>query len=216
MSRPREGGIEVMGRVGRYNDEISHTRLRARIPRPDPTVPRCTAQSPQVAFRPQQVAKVARAPTRARLRRPEGGPRKARMKTRVITLLLVAGVLAVAASHRAQHPGSRADPDGLRAARRRLGRAGDGGRAARLVAERHPAARHAGSRTRPTRRRRRRPPRAFRSRRRRPTSRRRRRRTTTGRAPTAARRRSNTNSGREVKQNSDGTRELVGEVEGSS
>ncbi len=80
-------------------DTTTRSRIPApgRIPRPDPTVPRCTAQSPQVAFRPQQVAKSRARSTRGRLRRPEGGPRTARMKTRVITLLLAAGLLAVAA-----------------------------------------------------------------------------------------------------------------------
>ena len=80
-------------------DTTTRSRIPAhgRIPRPNPTVPRCTAQSPQVAFRPQQVAKTRARSARGRLRRPEGGPGKARMKTRVITLLLAAGVLAVAA-----------------------------------------------------------------------------------------------------------------------
>ena len=80
-------------------DTTTRSRIPAsgRIPRPEPTVPRCTAQSPQVAFRPQQLAK-SRAAQRALVcGSPEGGPRKARMKTRVITLLLAAGLLAVAA-----------------------------------------------------------------------------------------------------------------------
>ena len=96
MSSPREGGIEVMGRAGRYNDEISHTRPRADT-RPDPTVPRCTPQSPQVAFRPQQVVKARARPRAVVCGAPREDLETARMKTRVITLLLAAGLLAVAA-----------------------------------------------------------------------------------------------------------------------
>ena len=65
--------------------------------RPDPTVPRCRAQSPQVAFSPEQVAIPRARKERGRLQPPEGGPGRARMKKRVFTLLLVAGLLAVAA-----------------------------------------------------------------------------------------------------------------------
>ena len=65
--------------------------------RPDPTVPRCRAQSPQVAFMPAAGGDSTRAAERGRLRHPEGGPERARMKKRVITLLLAAGLLAVAA-----------------------------------------------------------------------------------------------------------------------
>src|SRR5829696_1859053 len=85
-----------MGRVGRYNDEISHTRPRAETPSR-------THGSPLHSTKPSSSVQTAaggensRVQPRGRLRRPEGGPRTARMKTRVITLLLAAGVLAVAA-----------------------------------------------------------------------------------------------------------------------
>jgi hypothetical protein len=85
-----------MGRVGRYNDEISHTRPRADTPsRPHGSPLHSTKPSSSV----QTAAggEKPRAHVRGRLRRPEGGPRTARMKTRVITLLLAAGLLAVAA-----------------------------------------------------------------------------------------------------------------------
>ena len=174
-------------------DTTTRSRIPApgRIPRPDPTVPRCTAQSPQVAFRPQQVAKTRARSTRGRLRRPEGGPRKARMKTRVITLLLAAGLLAVAALTALSIPAAaQTQTVYVRLADGSVvpvqvdvppGSSLDDIQLPGTPVPRARAHAHADAH--------RRPPRAFRSRPRR-TSRRRPRRTTTGRAPTAARRRS--------------------------
>ena len=146
MSSPREGGIEVMGRAGRYNDEISHTRPRAAHssssrPHGSPLHTRKPSSSVQAAAGGES----SRAPARGRLQHPEGGRRTARMKTRVITLLLAAGPACRGRAHGAEHPCLRADADGLRRARRRHGRAGAGGRAGRLHAGRHPAARRAGA-----------------------------------------------------------------------
>ena len=89
--------VQVRGRamLKLYAGAVDTTCEQAA--RPDPTVPRCRAQSPQVAFSPEQVA-IPRAPRSAAVcSHPEGGPGRARMKKRVFTLLLVAGLLAAAA-----------------------------------------------------------------------------------------------------------------------
>ena len=150
MSSPREGGIEVMGRAGRYNDEISHTRPRADTPSQPHGSP-LHSSKPSSSVQAAAGGENSRASTRGRLRRPEGGPGKARMKTRVITLLLAAGLLAVAALTALSIPAAAqtqtvyvqlADGSVVPVT---------GGRAARLVPRRHPAARHAGARAAPRR-----------------------------------------------------------------
>ena len=85
-----------MGRAGRYNDEISHTRPRAADSSRPHGSPLHTAK-PSSSVQAAAGGESSRASARGRLRHPEGGPGKARMKTRVITLLLAAGLLAVAA-----------------------------------------------------------------------------------------------------------------------
>src|SRR5215216_4768758 len=77
-----------MGRAGRYN-------VRARdSSRPHGSPLQSTKPSSSVQ---PAGGGISRASTRERLRRPEGGPGKARMKTRVIKLLLAAGLVVAGA-----------------------------------------------------------------------------------------------------------------------
>ena len=79
------------------------TTTRSRIPAPGRPTSSRPHGSPLHTRKPSSSVQAAaggessRAPARGRLQRPEGGRRTARMKTRVITLLLAAGLLAVAA-----------------------------------------------------------------------------------------------------------------------
>jgi hypothetical protein len=62
VSSHRNGGIEVMGRDGRYKDVISHNRPNAACEEsslPHLTVPRCTPETQQVALPLRQAAMVA-------------------------------------------------------------------------------------------------------------------------------------------------------------
>ncbi len=175
-----------MGRAGRYNDEISHTRPRADTPSQSHGSP-LHSSKPSSSVQAAAGGENPRASTRGRQRRSEGGPGKARMKTRVITLLLAAGLIAVAALTALSIPAAAQTQtvyvqlaDGSVVPVQVDVPPGSSLDDIQLPGTPVPAP------TTPTPRR---PPRTSRSRPRR-TSRRRPLRTTTGRAPTAARRRS--------------------------
>src|SRR5215207_2828384 len=85
-----------MGGAGRYNDEISPTRPRA-APSSRPHGSPLHRAKPSSSVQAAAGGESSRASARGRLRHPEGGPGTASMKTRVVTLLLAAGLLAVAA-----------------------------------------------------------------------------------------------------------------------
>ena len=89
VSRLREGDVEVMGRAGRYNGCEQGGSSR---PHGSPL----QSTKPSSSVQPAAGGEAARV-QRASRRRPEGGPGTARMRRRVLTLLLAAGLLAAAA-----------------------------------------------------------------------------------------------------------------------
>src|ERR687894_1090890 len=88
VSSPREGDVEVMGNGGRY------TMRAQRSSRPYGSPLQST--KPSSSVQPAAAGDSSRASARVRLPHPEGGSGTPRMKTRVITLLLAAGLLVVA------------------------------------------------------------------------------------------------------------------------
>src|SRR5919107_965861 len=88
VSSPREGDVEVMGTAGRYNVRAQ----RSSRPHGSPL----QSTKPSSSFQSAAAADSPRASARVRLPHPEGGSGQPRMKTRVITLLLAAGLLVVA------------------------------------------------------------------------------------------------------------------------
>src|SRR6185295_1726195 len=89
MSRSREGDVEVLCRGGRYNVRASGSSRPHGSP--------LQSTKPSSSVQPGAGGDSTRAKERGRLQHPEGGPGRARMKKRVFTLLLVAGLLAAAA-----------------------------------------------------------------------------------------------------------------------
>src|SRR5215204_7420814 len=85
-----------MGGAGRYNDEISPTRPRA-APSSRPHGSPLHRAKPSSSVQAAAGGESSRASARGRLRHPEGGPGTASMKTRVVTLLLAAGLLDIEA-----------------------------------------------------------------------------------------------------------------------
>src|SRR3954469_11363043 len=89
MCRSRGGDVEVMCRGGRYNVRASGSSRPHGSP--------LQSTNPSSSVQPGAGGDSTRAKERGCLQHPEGGPERARMKKRVFTLLLVAGLLAVAA-----------------------------------------------------------------------------------------------------------------------
>ena len=99
MSSATGGGIEVMGGPGRYKDVIRHLRPHARQEDAAPSshgIPLQT-RNPASSVPPAAGGSDSlRHPATSATRGPEGGPGTARMKTRLLTLLLAAGALLAA------------------------------------------------------------------------------------------------------------------------